>query len=74
MLLTPISWALATSALVVALSIAVSAAVCACVTSCFNAAFSSSVRFDESMASFFASAALATASFAAVLTVDSFGT
>ena len=72
--LTPLSSASVTSALVIALSMAVLAAVCASLTSCFNAAFSSSVKFEESIALFFASAASATALLAASLATDSVGT
>ncbi len=53
---------------------AVLAAVCASLTSCFNAAFSSSVKFEESIALFLASAASATAFLAASLAADSVGT
>ena len=72
--LTPLSSASVTSALVIALSMAVLAAVCASLTSCFNAAFSSSVKFEESIALFLASAASATAFLAASLATDSVGT
>ncbi len=60
--------------MVVALSMAVLAAFCASATSCFNAAFSSAVKFEESIALFFASAASATAFLAASLVADSAGT
>ncbi len=72
--LIPLSSASVTAALVVALSIALSAAFWASVTSCFNAAFSSSVKFEESIALFLASAASAIAFLAASLAVDSVGT
>ena len=72
--LIPLSLASVTAALVVALSIAWSAPFCASVTFCFNAAFSSSVKFDESIALFLASAASATAFLAASLAVDVVGT
>ena len=72
--LIPLSSASVTAALVVALSIAVLAAFWASVTSCFNAVFSSSVKFEESIALFLASAASAIAFLAASLAVDSVGT
>ena len=72
--LIPLSSASVTVALVVALSMAVLAAFWASLTSCFNAAFSSSVKFEESIALFFASAASATAFLAVSLAADSAGT